>query len=114
MLTTEMNPLDQKDFEDWYRTDLLPRIRHLPGYKRSKRYQLAGGCENSAETFLGSDYIAIHEVEDLNKAFVSERAHIESVTPRTERHIRDSEQSRTEDGGGFVRRGWELVHADGS
>ena len=103
-----MNPLDRTDFEDWYRTDLLPRISRLPGYRRSRRYQLAGGCENSDETFLGCDYLAVHEFENLSKAFVSEKAHQEHLTVRTERHIQDSER-----GSGFVRRGWKLVHAEG-
>ena len=103
-----MNPLDQTDFEDWYRTDLLPRISRLPGYRRSKRYQLAGGCENSNETFLGCDYLAVHEFKDLSKAFASEKQHRSNMTERTERHIQDSERA-----GGFIRRGWKLVHAEG-
>lgn len=102
-----MNPLDQQDFEDWYRTDLLPRISRLPGYRRSLRYQLAAGCENSQETFLGCDYLAIHEVDDLNKAFASEKQHGQNLTLRTEKQIQDSENA-----GGFVRRGWQLIQAE--
>ena len=107
ILTTEMNPLDTKDFEDWYRADLLPRISRLPGYKRSRRYQLSAGCEESEETFLGRDYLAIHEFEDLNKAFASENQHRDNLTARTEKHIQESEAT-----GGFIRRGWKLVHVE--
>lgn len=106
ILTTEMNPLDTNDFEDWYRTDLLPRIGRLSGHRRSRRYQLSAGCENSYETFLGRDYLAIHEFDDLNKAFRSERQHRDNLTARAEKHIQESEAT-----GGFIRRGWELVHA---
>jgi hypothetical protein len=101
-----MNPLDSTDFEDWYRTDLLPRISRLPGYRRSRRYQLSAGCENSNETFLGCDYLAIHGFEDLNKAFVSEKQHQDNLTARTEKQIQESVAT-----GGFIRRGWRLVHA---
>ena len=103
-----MNPLDSKDFEDWYRTDLLPRMSRLPGYRRSRRYQFAAGCENSSETFLGNDYLAIHELEDLDNAFTSESQHMQNLTTRAEKHIQDTKMT-----GGFVRRGWKLVHAEG-
>ena len=101
-----MNPLDAKDFEDWYRTDLLPRISRLQGYRRSRRYQLSAGCEKSDETFLGRDYLAIHGFDDLNKAFANEKQHRDNLTVRTEKQIQESEAT-----GGFIRRGWKLMHA---
>ena len=66
ILTVEMNPQDLDDFEDWYRTDLLPRISKLKGYRRSRRYGLAmtGKAQPQA-----SRYLAVHEIQDLDEAF---------------------------------------------
>jgi hypothetical protein len=57
-------------------------------------------------------YLAVHELEDLSKAFRSQQQHEEASTPRMERHIEASEK-KGDKGGGFVRRGWTLVHAEG-
>lgn len=101
-----MNPLDTKDFEDWYRTNLLPRVSRLSGHRRSRRYQMSAGCEDSDETFLGRDYLAIHEFEDLNKAFASEKQHQDNLTARTKKQIQENEATE-----GIIRRGWKLVHS---
>lgn len=103
-----MDPEDRFDFEDWYRKELLPKLSTLKGYLRSKRYQLSGVGKTTA-----SPYLALHEIEDLSKAFVSQKAHEEASTERMERHIEASEKKRTKEGGGFIRRGWILMHTEG-
>ena len=55
----------------------------------------------------------MHGVQNLSKAFPSQQKHDEVSTPRMERHIEASEKSKGAEGGGFIRRGWELVHAEG-
>ena len=110
ILTVEMNPEDGKDFEDWYRTELLPRISRLPGYKRSRRFELSDQRDNPSGA---SRYLAFHEVRNLDKAFQSEEQHEENLTAWKKKHIEASERTKTEQGGGFVRRGWELIHTEG-
>ena len=107
LLTVEMRPEDREDFEDWYRSELLPKVSSLPGYRRCRRYQIAVTKEEC------NHYLAIHEVENLSKAFRSQSQHDEASTPRMEKHIEASEKSKSDKGSGFVRRGWTLVHAAG-
>jgi hypothetical protein len=102
-----MHPDDREDFEDWYRRDLLPKLSSLPGYRRCRRYQIAA-TKNER-----NHYLAIHELENLSKAFKSQAQHDEASTPRMEKHIEASEKTKTDRGSGFVRRGWILVHAEG-
>ena len=102
-----MNPEDRADFEEWYRNELLPKLSTLPGYRRCKRYQLAQADTNAGQ------HLAIHEIQDLSNAFKSQKKHREASTPRMEKHIEASEKSKGDKGGGFVRRGWELIHAEG-
>lgn len=107
LLTVEMRPEDRIDFEDWYRSELLPQVSSLPGYRRCRRYQI------SALEGQPHHYLAIHELENLSKAFRSQAQHDEVSTPRMEKHIEASEKSKTNRGSGFMRRGWTLVHAEG-
>ena len=102
-----MHPDDREDFEDWYRRDLLPKLSSLPGYRRCRRYQITTSKNKE------NHYLAIHELENLSKAFKSQAQHDEVSTPSMEKHIEASEKTKTERGGGFVRRGWALVHASG-
>lgn len=102
-----MHPEDREDFEDWYRKDLLPKLSTLPGYRRCKRYEITPSGSDS------NHYLAIHELDNLSKAFRSQEQHEEASTPRMEKHIEASEQKKTDRGSGFVRRGWILVHAQG-
>lgn len=101
-----MNPEDRTDFEEWYRTELLPKLSTLPGYKRSRRYQ-----RTNVPDVAEIDHLAVHEIQDLTKAFPSRQAHNEASTPRMEKHIEASKKSKTVKGGGFVQRGWELLYA---
>ena len=102
-----MHPDDREDFEDWYRSDLLPKLSSLPGYRRCRRYQIV------APKSERNHYLAIHELENLSKALKSQAQHDEASTPRMEKHIEASEKAKTDRRSGFVRRGWVLVHAEG-
>jgi hypothetical protein len=102
-----MHPEDREDFEDWYRSELLPKLSSLPGYRRYRHYKITA---TKAER---SHYLAIHELENLSKAFRSQTQHDEQLTPRMKKHIEASEKSKSGKGNGFVRRGWTLVHAEG-
>lgn len=102
-----MHPEDREDFEDWYRSELLPKLTSLPGYRCCRRYQITASKDER------SHYLAIHELENLSKAFRSQAQHDEASTPRMEKHIEASEKSKGDKGNGFVRRGCTLVHAAG-
>lgn len=101
-----MHPEDREDFEDWYRSELLPKVSSLQGYRRCRRYQITATKERN-------HYLAIHELENLSQAFRSQTQHDEQSTPRMEKHIEASEKSKSDKGNGFVRRGWTLIHAEG-
>ena len=102
-----MHPEDRQDFEDTYRNEILPKLSSLPGYRRCRRYQITVNKEKC------NHYLAIHELQNLSKAFRSQAQHDENTTPRIEKHIEASEKRKSDKGSGFVRRGWTLVHSQG-
>jgi uncharacterized protein (TIGR02118 family) len=103
LLTAEMEPVDEEDFEKWYRQEHLDMLSKLPGYRRSLRYTI--GSKTPMTQGEPAKYLAIHEVDDLRTAFDSKEAEAANTTPWTAKHIGESKQ--------FIARGWELIHSQG-
>ena len=102
LLTVEMDPTDEADFEKWYREEHLDMLHKLPGYRRSSRYVI--GPRTSLTHGEPPKYLAIHEIDDL-RGFDGKEAEAANTTPWTVKHIETSKV--------FIPRGWELVHSQG-
>lgn len=98
-----MEPVDEPDFENWYREEHLEQLSKLPGYRRSSRYIL--GPKTPLTLGEPGRFLAIHEVDQIKKAFDSKEAEAANTTPWTVKHINDSKI--------FIPRAWELLHSEG-
>ncbi|MCJ1300733.1 hypothetical protein MMC08_003530, partial [Hypocenomyce scalaris] len=58
LLTVGMEPVDDEDFDEWYRKQHLDMLSLGTGYIRSTRYKLAAGHDASVPRFL-----TLHEYE---------------------------------------------------
>ena len=83
-----MNPGDEEDFEKWYREEHLDMLSKLPGYRRSLRFKLGPDTPLTKEST--QPYLAIHEVDNCDKAFSSKEAEAANTTPWTVKHIEES------------------------
>ena len=97
-----MEPVDEADFEKWYREEHLDMLHQLPGYRRSTRYVI--GPEIPLTESDPPKYIAIHEMDAL-KGFDGKEAEAANTTPWTVKHIKDSKV--------FIGRGWDLIYWQG-
>lgn len=82
-----MSPTNAQDFDDWYRSEHLTLLSKIPGYRRSLRYKL--GPATPLTRGEPPTYLAIHEVEDVQKSFGSEEARKANETEWTKRVIED-------------------------
>ncbi|KIX06604.1 uncharacterized protein Z518_04580 [Rhinocladiella mackenziei CBS 650.93] len=102
ILTVEMDPVDETDFDRWYREEHLDMLHKLPGYRRSLRYVI--GPETPLTVGQPPKYLAVHEIENL-RAFDGKEAEAANTTPWTVKHLKESKA--------FVPRGWELIYSQG-
>ncbi|OAL34514.1 hypothetical protein AYO20_06144 [Fonsecaea nubica] len=100
--TVEMHPVDEPDFDKWYREEHLDMLHKLPGYRRSSRYVI--GPKTALTKDEPPKYLAIHEMDSL-QGFVGKEADAANTTPWTVKHIKDSKV--------FIPRGWELITSRG-
>ncbi|KIW72097.1 hypothetical protein PV04_00317 [Phialophora macrospora] len=101
-VTVEMDPVDEADFDRWYREEHLDMLHELPGYRRSLRYIL-GPRTALAEGELPK-YLAIHELDGL-AGLKSKEGDAANSTPWTVRTIKESKV--------FNVRCWELIYSQG-
>ncbi|KIW26512.1 hypothetical protein, variant [Cladophialophora immunda] len=101
-LTVEMDPVDEPDFDKWYREEHLDMLHKLPGYRRSSRYVI--GPKMALTEGDPPKYLAIHEMNDL-RGFIGKEADAANDTPWTVKHIKDSKT--------FIVRGWQLIYSQG-
>ncbi|KAK5098509.1 hypothetical protein LTR70_002722 [Exophiala xenobiotica] len=103
IVTVEMNPADEKDFDKWYREEHLDMLSKMPGYRRSLRYKL-GPKTPLTQGETQPAFLAIHEVDSMD-AFASEEGQAASTTEWSVKQIQESKP--------FIARAWKLVHAQG-
>jgi len=102
LCTVEMDPVDETDFDKWYREEHLDMLGRLPGYRRSLRYVI--GPPTPLTLGEPPKYLAIHEVDGPH-AFEGPEAEAANTTPWTVRQIQESKV--------FVARMWERMYAQG-
>jgi len=103
IVTVEVEPLDDADYDAWYREEHLDALHKVPGYCRSQRYKLGPPVPKLT---MGDPprYIAVHEVDDVNKWF-SGPEHAAVWSDWTKKQVGEAKA--------FVVRGWEKVKAVG-
>ena len=97
-----MDPVDEEDFEKWYREEHLDMLHKLPGYRRSSRYR--SGPKTHLTEGDPPKYLAIHEMDEL-RGFDGKEAEAANSTPWTTKHIKDSKT--------FIARAWQMVYSQG-
>ncbi|KAH8652234.1 hypothetical protein BX600DRAFT_472165 [Xylariales sp. PMI_506] len=89
LMSIEMEPQDELDFDRWYREEHIPLLKLAPGYCRSTRYRWL-----AKETFTGDGnpplYLALHEVDDVEIFMQSHEAKEANSTVWTQRHVTKS------------------------
>lgn len=102
MFTVEMDPIDEEDFNKWYREEHLEKVSKFPGYRRSNRYKIGPKTPLTLEE--PPSYIAFHEMDDLKGLKGKERDAADD-TPWTQKSIKNSRH--------LIMRVWELIHSEG-
>lgn len=102
IVTVEMQPADEEDFDKWYREEHLHLVRNITGYRRSLRYEL--GARTPITVGEPGKYLTIHELDDIQQ-LDSKEAQAANNTPWTIKNISESKV--------VIARGWELVHSEG-
>jgi hypothetical protein len=97
-----MDPVDEVDFDKWYREEHLDMLAAMPGYRRTLRYVL--GPKAPLTRGEPAKFLAVHEMDEL-KGLGSEAGQAANQTPWTVRHVKESKV--------FVVRAWELVYSLG-
>lgn len=103
IVTVEMDPKDEADFDAWYRQEHLDLLRKVHGYRRSQTYKI--GPRVPVLT-LGEPprYLAVHEVDNV-KAFTTGPEAEAAWTEWTKKQVEETEV--------FIVRGWGKVRAVG-
>jgi len=101
-LTVEMDPVDEADFDKWYREEHLDMLRKLSGYRRSSRYVIGPKTPLTREE--PPKYLTIHELNGL-AGLDSKEGEAANGTPWTVKNIKESKV--------FIARAWELVYSHG-
>jgi len=104
ILTVEMQPVDEEDYDRWYREEHLDMLHKLPGYRRGARYVL-GPHTGLMQVGDPPKYLAIHEMDSLAGFGGNPAAKAAGTTPWTVKQIEESKS--------FIPRGWELIHSEG-
>lgn len=68
IVTVEVEPLDEADYDAWYREEHLDALHKIPVYRRSQRYKL-GARATGDTTSEPPRYLAMHEVDDVSQFF---------------------------------------------
>jgi len=97
-----MEPLNEADFEAWYREEHLHALHKVPGYRRSQRYKLGPPVPKLT---LGDPprYLAVHELDDVKTFSGSDNPEVSS----------DWTKKQVGEAKAFTLRGWEKVKAVG-
>jgi hypothetical protein len=97
-----MDPVDEADFDRWYREEHLDMLHKLPGYRRSARYII--GPRTALAEGEPPKYLAIHEMDGL-AGLDSKEGEAANSTPWTVKTIKESKT--------FNVRAWELIYSQG-
>jgi uncharacterized protein (TIGR02118 family) len=100
VLTIEMQPRDEADFDRWYREEHIPLFSKVSGYHRSSRYRWQRK-ENFNRREIPAAYLAVHEVDDVVQSLASEEATKANTTAWTAKQSKESEKT--------VARAWKKV-----
>jgi len=97
-----MDPVDEADFDKWYREEHLGMLHKIPGYRRTPRYLL--GPKAPLTKGEPARYLAVHEFDGL-EGLGGKEAEAANSTPWTVKHVKDSKV--------MIARAWELIHSQG-
>jgi hypothetical protein len=86
LLMAEMTPVDEADFDKWYREEHLRMLSKIPGYRCSKRYKL-GPAVPVLTRGEPPQFLAIHECDFL-EGFGGVEAHELNGTEWTQRQVK--------------------------
>lgn len=96
-----MEPLDEADFDKWYREEHIPLFSKVAGFHRSTRYRW-----QSKKTFNGKEppapCLTIHEIDDAS-CLATEEAKRANSTEWTAKHVKESKKTEA--------RAWRLLHS---
>jgi hypothetical protein len=81
ILSAELEPADEKDFDTFYREEHFPLLAKVPGYRRGLRYQL--GPEAPVTMGKPAKFLALHELEKVHGMKDSEEMVNVTTTPWT-------------------------------
>jgi hypothetical protein len=103
LLTAEMTPTDEADFDAWYRQEHLEMLRKVPGYRCSKRYKI-GAPVPLLTRGEPPQFLAIHECDHLD-GFGGAEAKELNGTEWSQKQIKGAKV--------MVARAWEKVFDKG-
>jgi hypothetical protein len=103
ILTVEMEPVDEKDWDRWYREEHLNMLNTLPGYRRSQRYKI-GNPVPVLTRGEPTKFFAIHELDHFD-GMSGPEAHATNNTEWTKKHVAEAKV--------MIVRGFEKVQAEG-
>jgi hypothetical protein len=103
IITVEMQPTDEKDFDRWYREEHLDMLSKVPGYRRSQRYKIGNPVPGLTQG-EPTKFFTIHELDHFD-GMTGPEATALNTTEWTQKNISESKV--------FVVRGFENVFAEG-
>ncbi|KAF2097769.1 hypothetical protein NA57DRAFT_56952 [Rhizodiscina lignyota] len=91
VLTAEMNPKDEADFEKWYLEEHLEMLHKVPGHRRSQRYVIGPKVPGIGDVTEAPKYLAVHEYDSLDP-FINNAPEVVKTngTPWTKKQIAES------------------------
>jgi antibiotic biosynthesis monooxygenase (ABM) superfamily enzyme len=94
IITAEMNPKDEKDFDKWYHEEHLDMLHSIPGHRRSQRYVSGPEVPKLGQLTKAPKYLAIHEYDSLDE-FFNNGPEVQKTngTEWTKKHIQDSDMN---------------------
>ncbi|KAL9097301.1 MAG: hypothetical protein Q9165_000728 [Trypethelium subeluteriae] len=102
ILTVELQPIDEEDYDRFYREEHLDLLHKVPGFRRSQRYVL--GQRTKFTQGEPPKFLAIHEFNDLS---------VLAGPEMTETNSRPWTQKILKENTAFVLRGWQLIKPEG-
>ncbi|KAF1988012.1 hypothetical protein K402DRAFT_374621 [Aulographum hederae CBS 113979] len=104
ILTVEMSPFDEEDFNSWYKEEHLDLLAKVPGYRRTLRFKHTVPNEKMNLTTPPS-YLAIHEL-DSTEHLGGKEIKASMATDWSKKIMEDSTV--------FVGRVWKLIGSQGA
>lgn len=92
ILTAELDPKDEGNFEKWYREEHLDMIHQVPGHRRSQRYVIGPKVAVMGDVTEAPKYLAIHEFDNID-AYKNKtpEASAPRETPWSKKQLSDSQ-----------------------